>query len=483
MNKDSLRSFWERSRTPYFHIGLGVFLVTVCLALFVQCLLLPHIFPAWHGGNGLLAGTDSLRFHELALDMSTRIQQHGWAEWELRPEGQSPAGIAAIFYTLIYPMPWVMIPLNAIIHTAAVLILLRIMLFFLPKWQQALLTVLPFAFYPSAMIWYTQIHKDGFSILGFMLFLLGWLLIIKSHQQRAQINLLWRGCAAVIAGSICVWIVRPYLVEVMQLAAIVLLFLILLYIFVAFVRRRVSLVSTIGYISIVLLLVAFMTPFRSVSPSIVVVSIAQRVQQFGYDLFRSQPLEPVVNNGPLVIPPKCEPWQYVEWLPDGVNEKICSFARTRDGFTRGYVDARSNIDVDVFYMSLTDIVLYLPRSAEIVFLAPFPADWFKSGSLAANTVMRRISAFEMIGIYVSLLLLPVGVKVWGRRLEFWMVLLLCSTNMVIYALIVANVGTLYRMRYGFIMTMVALGMAAAIRFIAERRDAASITGDASVERV
>jgi hypothetical protein len=475
MKIPSIRGILTQIQRPYLVFGLAVFILSASLAVFVQFILLPYLFPGWHESNGLLAGTDANRFHRLAGEMASQIQQQGWEAWELRPEGQSPAGIAAIFYTLFYPAPWVLIPLNAFLHSASALLLARIMQGFLPKWKHAFLTVLPFAFFPSAMSWYTQIHKDGFSIVGILLFLLGWLLMVENFSEPAISRKFWTGCAVVVMGTLCVWLVRPYLVEVIQISSIVLLIPFLGTLLGRLLQKKYSLLITLVYSFSAVVLVLFMTPFRDNAPLAGVLSIIRIDQSPDAQLVHtlSDAGIPDTDGNPeaglehLV-------WQETGWIPTALEGKLYQFALSRERFTHLYPDAASNIDVAVSFHGFWDIIAYVPRAVLIAGLAPFPTDWFISGSMAANTAMRRVSAFEMSGIYASLVFLLIGLKFWGKKLEFWLVLLFCSANMTIYALIVANVGTLYRMRYGFMMTLVALGVASAIRFFSERRASLSL---------
>ena len=44
----------------------------------------------------------------------------------------------------------------------------------------------------------------------------------------------------------------------------------------------------------------------------------------------------------------------------------------------------------------------------------------------------------------------------------WLTMILCSGMMIIYVLSNPNVGTIYRERYGFIMILVAMGIAGGI---------------------
>ena len=94
----------------------GGFGYTLAVGLLVQLVLLPHLFSGWHAGHGLLATCDYSRFHDIASRLSDEIHRQGWSAWVLPPDGQPVAGIAAVFYTLIVPEPWTVLPLNAALH-------------------------------------------------------------------------------------------------------------------------------------------------------------------------------------------------------------------------------------------------------------------------------------------------------------------------------------------------------------------------------
>lgn len=68
-------------------------------------------FSQFDLGDGIIT-LDSTGFHAIAVAQAMKIDQFGWNVWELFPSNQSPAGIASIFYALIYPTPLVMLPFN-----------------------------------------------------------------------------------------------------------------------------------------------------------------------------------------------------------------------------------------------------------------------------------------------------------------------------------------------------------------------------------
>ena len=168
---------------PTWLIIWGAFFIsTLLMGLLVQLLLLPHVFPAWHAGDGLLVGLDSVAFHKIAVGLAERIHGEGWSVWTLRPGGQPVAGVAAIFYTLITPQPWVVLPLNAVLHATAGLVLMRMANYVCGNWRKSLLATFPFVFFPSTLTWTSQMLNDSYAILGGLLFIYGWIILLYSFS-------------------------------------------------------------------------------------------------------------------------------------------------------------------------------------------------------------------------------------------------------------------------------------------------------------
>jgi len=357
------------------------------------------------------------------------------------------------------------------------------------------------------MLWYTQIHQDGFLIAGALLVLLAWLRLGDAETWKRWQNILV-SLVLLFGGAFLAWIVRPYSVQMMQgiSLAIVLLESAL------FVRRAWKREwrpwQTLTAVLIVWVSVVALTPLTvggieadlssQPVPAKTVYEIpareafldVEKVAAFtihekakvsasagdGYQISTEQPIAilgssddepPVVKKLSECNPPP-PAWYRSAW-PDFVESKAYALAIVRERYRICFPDAGSNIDVQVAFHNVNDILLYLPRAAEIGFLSPFPPDWFKPGTLPANTVMRRVSGFEMVGVYIALVLLVASIWHWRRRPDLWIVLIFCTGMMLVYALVVANVGTLYRFRYGFIMTLVAVGIAGGLSAWEARR--------------
>ena len=120
---------------------------------------------------------------------------------------------------------------------------------------------------------------------------------------------------------------------------------------------------------------------------------------------------------------------------------------------QGYVSAggRTLLDAEVQLSNPRALLAYLPRALMIGFLAPFPSQWFDiAGSVG---IMRLFSGLEMLLLY---LLLPVAaIGVWqviqSRRREGLLLTVFVFLTAVALSLVVANIGTLFRLRLVFLL--------------------------------
>ena len=429
------------------------FVYAAATALLLQLVVLPFLLPRLHAGNGLLAGYDWVGFHAIAAELAEKIHAQGWFVWELRPGLQAPSGIAAALYVLTVPHPWVLVPLNAAIHATTGVVLVRIMQSFVPDLRHALACVLPFMLFPSAMTWYAQIHKDGYYYAGIFLSLYGWILLArletwKGRAGRPLLGLLW-----IFVGCLLIWVVRPYGVKLMQgIGVIFTLMLVPLFVFRGLRRQLPALRAVLSVLIVLALPVALgVYKDRGAHGEVTVVS---------YDVLRQAkiergPVDPFAEKA-AVFAERVD-WQRTDWLPASLDDIFFTLAVVRAGYAGS--KAASNVDADVMFHSAVDFIPYLPRALQIGFAAPFPAQWLGQGSNEASTVMRRISAPEMIVVYCALLFLPYALWLWRRRIETWLTFSFCTILLLIYTYITPNIGSLYRTRYGFLMMLVALGIA------------------------
>ncbi len=452
-------------------LAMAIFIYALLVSALVQFLILPHVFPAWHAGNGLLAGGDMPAFHQLAVVLAEKIQSQGWSAWTLRPAGQAPAGIAAALYSVIAPEPWTMIPIYAALHALAGVLLARILLQFDRRWKVAVLGILPLVLFPSAAWWYTQLGKDSFSIAGYLAIVLGWLTLTKLRIEP-RLSRILLGPLLILGGAGLAWIVRPYLVEILQalsgVAALAITFLFAR----SIVKRRLSWPWAVSGIVVAWLTVIAMSPLALGGFQI-------SEAELTYEL--DNRTEPPSNSPDLETPPPEPAWSPLAWLKDKLDSRVNSLADARIGFTTGFPNAGSNLDVDTEFRRASDVLAYVPRATVIAFLYPTPIEWLKQGTLPQTTLMRRISGLEMTGVYFALVMLPYALWRWRRQPETWLMLLFSLGMMLVLALVVANLGTLYRMRYPYLMSLVGLSVAAAAAFYLDWRAKSAKTAVKAVE--
>lgn len=85
-------------------LGLFVFLYALLARRMLQLWAIPAFFTQPGAVEGLVV-LDSLEFDRIAKRKAAEIVSLGWLAWELKPEGQFPAGMASVFYALFGPAP------------------------------------------------------------------------------------------------------------------------------------------------------------------------------------------------------------------------------------------------------------------------------------------------------------------------------------------------------------------------------------------
>jgi len=471
----------------YLRVWLIFFIVTLFIIFLVQLILLPFIFSSWHAGNGLLVGGDWIGFHQEAVEMAQRIKDQGWSAWELWPKGWFPAGVAGALYALTWPAPWVLAPLNAAVHAFTGLIVLKILNIFTQKKDIDIVAAIPFIFFPSAMLWYTQIHRDGYNILGMLLFIYGLLLIIRYDEiQIKNKNFELKGLIISMVGIVLLWMSRPHTLIIFQYTGSILFFFVVIAFTIMLVKKSIYWKNALFKLFIFALALSLITPFTKTER-------ADKYQkEFG--VYNKNNLE--INNsmeaqeqqlwastaGIIGLYKPAEEdhestvrreedliWYRTPWLPSSIDNHLYSIAVTRQVlYPMAYGESAINIDKDVEFSSAIDFIYYLPRALQIAFLAPFPEDWSAEGSRQTTTFFRRISALEMAIVYFFLLPMVCSLWIWRKKIEVYILFIFCTAMMLPIIYSVPNLGTIYRYRYGYLMLLVCLGAAVFYQFVKDR---------------
>ena len=442
----------------------GVTFVYICfIGLFIQFVFIPYLVPQWNAGDGILVGSnDAKRFHMQAVSLAETIKVTGWQAWELRAKGNSPVGIAAAVYAILQPRFWLLIPFNAVLHALAASGLWKIAHRVSGKRWMASFAIAPFIFFPSSMQWTTQLHKDGMSIAGSYLCLLGWLLLLQIDARRSLLKQYVGVVLLVLSGTMLTWVSREDYVALLVGASLSFPLVVTYRLIVALYRRteeRASLTIKLSFAGILLLLMTSagslltttITPQNSPPPQV--------GSEQASELTKASQGSTASENG-----------ESLSWLGKRLDTAFSLIANRRYRYLSDCDTARSCIDTQIKFNDTLDLISYIPKATLIAVGAPFPQAWFEEGSHAPNTLMRRIAGIEML---ITYLVLPGIIWSLARRKEKDAViaLLLFAYGLLLpMAIMVPNIGTLYRLRFGALMLLIAVGIIGHLRRIEFRGD-------------
>jgi hypothetical protein len=444
------------------NLWIVIFAYTILTGLFVQLILLPYMIPAWHSGDGLIKGVDGQQFHTIALRLSETIKTQGWATWEPTPKGQFVSGMAAIFYVLIYPQPWSVLPLNALLNASACVCLYLTLASLIEDRTKALIASLPFIFFPSNLLWNTQLHNENYAIPGVIFILYGWTLTAKrtggSSKRMVTLVQALNVITLVLIGSILLGLVRIYILSGMSYLFIFIGTALGIYWLFEKMKMREYFFKLLLLLSVAAIML--FAGFSIKSKNSLLLNI--------FGLSNEKSLSGMDNYAGNI---NANSWNKTEWLPEVVNGQLKRLAKYRNSFVRDWADGGSSIDLDITFKNAGDMAAYIPRAIQISFLSPFPADWFSTGKKAAGTAMRLESAFEMMFVYFSLFGLPIFIWHFRKQPAVWVILFACTSMLIIYAMIIPNIGALYRFRYPYLMPLVCFGVAGWICLISRKSPA------------
>ncbi len=394
-----------------------------------------------HHGQGLIEG-DSAYFHSVAVDLAGRIQMHGWSEWSLYPATGATGNVAllAILYVLFGVDPSLMVPINAALHalTGTLFYLLGRMIW--PGRVGTLAGVLAgtlFVVFPSALNWYGQIHKDGFAIAGIALILTGWVAAETGQPRNWRMPVV---LGLTLSGIALIVFVRPYNLSLV-LAGVTLMLatkLALLWQNRKSVEYRYGLFLQLALVAAVGLAL-YLAPRAAADEQ----NYAEWNQKSGEAHWQ---------------------WQASSWFPEKLDRYVEVLARTRAGLVENNlrIQAGSLYDAAVLPASTLQVMAYVPRALQISLFAPFPSLWLEK--LSAT---RLLSVAETVVWY---LIAPgVLLALWlGRSRAMFALLAFSLALMTVYGITLANIGTLYRIRYLYLLLLMLVGLAGWLLYF-ERR--------------
>lgn len=429
-------------------IFIGVSIYALAAMVILRELIIPHEFVSVVAGN--IPG-DPDYYHGLALERVNAIRAGGMAQFQLRPAGQGPAGVASLVY-MVYPDPYGVVLINALLHGVSALMMTMILLHWFSL-RAALIAIIPLVISPYMMVWFSQINKDSFVLTGVLLIEYGLLRFVRVTERQSVreglVSLLF-----MVPGIVLLWIMRPYLNQVLL--------------------PIVGLVLMSGFWWRA-------NESRPSGPAVAVFAcygaiIIACLGLFGQGAASSETLRrfenfvPTVGAGGNSMSARCldhiekSVWRNESALPTCVNRKLrammgqrCLTLTLLETQTSPAI-SRSMVDADQWPGGSREALSYLPRAMMLGFFSPWPDAW--------NYVFRNGPSFFYTVVPLEAVLMYVGLAalcLWSLRTRSWMILIPLGISVGVsaaYGMTTPFLGGLYRYRYPFWMMMICLGVAA-----------------------
>ena len=418
------------------------FCYAICMALIFQNVIIPNV-PSLQGVGKLLPN-DAVYFDAEAWALAEDINANGWSRWQLFISPTAPGNVAILgaLYALFGHDSTLIIPINASMHALGGVLIFLLSAELATKKTvgvyAGLIAGLLFIIFPSALMWYGQLHKDGYSIAGTLLILLMWVKVIKRPEN---IRSWMRIAIGSFIGIGLVLMVRPYSLTLFFFVGLGAMLVTIVFGVCQYKSQDIIKQSTY-YIVFLAVLLSGIVMTKSVTSQINLnKTVVTHVTQIG--------------NGATWQ------WQNSQWLPEEIEKYISAAAKKRvDLVAYGLsVNARSTIDGDVTPKNIAEVIMYLPRAFQIASMAPFPNQWFSRSSL-----MRLIAAGEMIVYYLCIIGFIFLLR-FERKPAVWLVIYFATAFLVILGFTIANMGTLFRLRYAYLLVMLMLGVLGWISFL------------------
>jgi hypothetical protein len=438
---------------PRFLMFAGIFHVMVSLIVFLggREKILPTLFES--NGTARFA-SDSTVYLSDTVNLESQLKQSGLASWAV-----APFALHTKIYSLVLAAFGPFVGFNIMAAEPFNLLCYLAILLFVFKLgseigdpRSALVAAIIVGVWPSLLLHTTQILKDGLFIA-----LVLWLAYLGTYLVTRSLN--WQhGLRTGLLGSglvILLWLLR-------ENQGPLILMLVSLFLFfqgLRFIQLRTVMPGNLaaGMLVVMVAVAApvigprLFTVYQNTSPHPALIVDSQGVSR------KNDSPGPASTVLPVPAPSRKSP------LFTRLREEI-SFARY---LFLIYPGAGSNIDEDVRLENWGDVIRYLPRAAEIGLLAPFPQMWLASGGMVGRWG-RLLSGVETVVMYLMM-----GFVIWrlwqGReRLVIGLLATTAALSVTLLALVIPNIGALYRMRYPFWILLLIVGVESARRIPFER---------------
>jgi len=439
-------------KTKIIFLWAVFFSYATCMALLFQNFVIPNLFP---DGSGKLLPNDAIYFDIQAWALAEEIKSNGWGQWRLfvTNEATGNTGILAALYTVFGHDVSVIVPINAALHALGGTLIFIIANSLASNKAIGLYAGVfsgtLFVIFPSALSWYGQVHKDSYAIVGTFVILLIWIQLIKAPLDYKK----WALCLIGTCVSIMlIGMVRPYGLTLLFAVSIGAGLMTIINITLRY-NRLVALKQAILVLLVLLLILMSINISRDYS-----VKVERKLDPSAAELIDASTL-------------RTWRWENSEWLPQKLEQYIAGAASTRFSIIKHdhKFKAGSTVDEDIAPQNVTEVIAHLPRAIQVAIFAPFPSMWFESRS-----IIKLLTTGEMLMYYICIFGGIFLVK-YNRKPEVLITAYFAVAFLTILGFTMANLGTLYRVRYAYFFIMLMLGVLGWITFLVEKRILGKIT--------
>lgn len=458
-----LKSCRLSGQSPHARFKLLLVLVAlqVSLTLLLHVISLAGWFSSLHDGRGVWKfAMDSSGYYQEMETFAEYLRVNGVEGWLVWTNNAHMKPYALLLVLLGSPFLSALL-INALLYLAGLALLFRIGRLLFDHRVAAFSTVTA-ALLPSYLLHSTQLLPDPLFVAAQLALICGLLQVMLTSGAGS----LATGFLLIVGGVFTSWTVRFYMAE---FNVLVLVLGVLLLTSWRSLRERVPNLVVAG---LALGSVLWVLEFEPLSLQL------QGGLRVPDDRMAVSPERSPSRPGPEATAVSSIPGD--NGAPALARRLVELLARFRDSFRQAYSHAGSNIDTDVTFRTLGDVIAYLPRAWLIGFTAPFPSMWLTSGFVTGQAG-RLVSGMEMLALYALIPLAGLGVWRERRRLPVLFVALVVLLGITAFSLVVTNVGALFRLRAVFWLLMMPLAMAGVLRLFRGRpgsRDP-SVSGRAS----
>ncbi|WP_319409907.1 hypothetical protein [uncultured Desulfosarcina sp.] len=438
------------NKKHFFFVWLSFFCYSMLAAWLFRKAILP-LFPSFNAGNGLITD-DASYFDSVAYSLAERIHLQGWGEWHVYPAPYAGINVALLgaIYVLFGHHTALMMPVGSALHAMGGVLILILARELgdktLASTCAGFLAASLYVIFPSALTWFSQNLKDSYMIAGSLLVLLTW---IKASENSCRFQDWILLSLYHLIGVMLIAGVRPYNLILLFIATIGALSIVSLGSVVQHHLRNI--VKPASFFAIAFITIVVGIKFISMDSvgNITLAGINVSSQKTVHK-------KPFISNNTItseITNKSAWRWKRSSIFPQKVENYFKSIAKIRaKKIKRGLkIGAKSTIDEDVQPQSIREVIQYLPRALQVALLAPFPSSWFQETS-----IQRRIASGEM---FIYYLFLP-GIFLlflYNRKPKVFLVIFFACFFLMIYAFAEANLGTLYRHRYGYLFMVLTVG--------------------------